>query len=236
MQELSVNISGNERAIIKNTARERFHKTAKNRHPDPNFCENITKQIYLESLEKIRPMIESDTLKYVQHVSNIMELAEYQFPQEYRLSMLANEFSYGFLYDQKYLHAIENENINVPNEFKSPGGKYPLALGAYPDINGNIELSESVIDKIDKYNVKMHNTYTEMEKQLDVILGLIDKCTTTKAFNKHLPQLVSLFPSSVKRKLEAKNAPKDHELSEEELLVADATKNIAAAALFDDED
>lgn len=235
MTELSVNISASERYLIKKVARERFYKTAKNRHPNPDFYEEISKQIYLESLEKLRPLLENDTIGFITHVINPgSRVHSHDFPSDKNVLLLENTDS--FLTEIHSLSDFELTNINIPEEFISPGGKYPVCLGLYADLYGGIDLSLEVREKITSHNEKMDAIFSEMATQLGSVIDLIDKCTTTKAFNKSLPQLTALYPNSVKEKLRKKNAPKEHELTEEEIVIANASKAIAASALFNDKD
>lgn len=234
MAELSVNISQRERAQIKRVAQERFYKSAKNRHPDPDFREKITIQIYMDSLENLRPMIEADTLKYVEHVNRVGQgIRMYDLPEDY--AILELEDSQDFLEKKEELCTFDMEKVVIPSEFKSPDGRYPLCLGAYSNSVGKIDISDYVKKEIFDHNNKMTEIYSQMSAQWKHVKNLIDTCKTTKSFNLHLPQLTALYPRSVIDKLEKKNRVEEHELTEEEQMVADAAKTIAASALFDDD-
>jgi len=251
MQQMSVNIANHERGKIKEEATKRFLKTAQNRHPDPDFIKNLTKKIFYASLEYLRPLINSGDIKYVQHVpiTKISPvIAAHVFPPGHKPQELvdgAANLRNGFIHQRHLLESIEKEDFIIPSEFihvnASGGDMVPMCLKTYGYAEGyspsqEVELSHKLEEEIAEFNELMTSTYSDMNTQLRTLLETIEQCKSTKMFELKLPQLVSLYPKSVKDKLEKKNTPVDRELTNEEQMLANATNSIAAAALFDDED
>lgn len=235
----SVNIPTAERSEIMKKARNLFLKTALTKHPDEKFLTNITKRVFLESLEKLRPLVDSGHIKYVSHI-NIDELSynisNLRFPEGYAIrslisrSNLNNAKLLGFF---STLENIEASEINIPVEFITDR-KIPFVAEEYSNSNrGTIDLSDEVKEEITAFNNKMEEVYTELESQLELLMSTINNCRTTKAFEEALPNLVNLYPQSIVRKLEEKNN-KDVAKTEEEQKLDSAMTTIATAALLGD--
>ena len=148
--------------------------------------------------------------------------------------------NYSFLTEIKNLTDIGIDNWNIPDELKIDGRilvspSENFKINSYNG-SGVYEISDDVKNQITAYNAKMTEIYEPMNQQLRAVLNTVAQCRTTKRFKAELPQLVNLWPDSVKRKHHAKNNEVDDKpKSEKEAMVDEAAKIIAASVLFDED-
>lgn len=236
MNELSVNISGSERDIIKSKAIDLFFKTAKARHPDEDFCKNLTKRVFEDALNKYTEFTKSEIfseLPWVEKYYITTKLARLELPNNLRVLALnaAPGLSNNLLVKNFYLSDIDEKDLVIPLEFEH-NGKTIFPFSNYG--KSKLTLSPEIVCEINEYNSKMEETYSELEKQLRALLAVISECKTTKAFYANLPNLTSLFPKSLQLKIQRKNDTGKKELTEQEKLMQDATNSIATATLLED--
>lgn len=236
MNELSVHISGAERAQISKKAVDLFLKTAKARHPDPTFYTDISKRIYLEALEDIREHLNSPLYKQMYFISKFSfarSISQLKMPNDINILSLCDmdtRFT-KMLFSNNYLNRIEEDDIIIPQDFIH-GDKVLFPFKSYGDFF--LILSPEILNDISDYNAKMLETYNDLSTQLSTLINVINRCKTTKTFYKELPNLTSLFPNSLLNKISKKNDNGTEKLTEEQELMQAATNAIATANLLGD--
>jgi len=230
MTELSVSISTRERYDIKEKASELFNKTAKIKHPNPDFYTDITKQIFLDALSVFDDYLSTPIIKFVSSANKHRlagELSTHYLGNEVFIYSLNTGYS-GLLSKNTTLDRVEFDDMAIPN-------KYVIDDKILLPFKGRTILSEELVEEIDSYNAKMETIYAPLSLQLETLLGVIDECKTTKSFYNKLPNLKSLLPASVLSKIQRKNENgESQEVTEEQQLMIDATNAIATANLLGD--
>lgn len=236
MNELSVNISGAERQQIERKAIDLFIKTAKARHPDPDFYKHITKRIFEDALDNFTPYLESplfEQLNFISTYSLSNEIRRLSLPDNMNILTLCNEnASYSRMLDiNNYLAIVDTDDLIIPSQFIR-NRKILFPFRKFGDTN--LVLSPEIVSEINEYNGQMTELYESLDKQLHALINVISQCKTTKAFYAKLPNLTSLFPNSLKLKVSRKNNTEEIELTDEQKLMQDATNSIATASLLGD--
>jgi len=236
MNELSVNISGAERAQIGRKAVDLFLKTATARHPNKSFYADITKRIYLEALDSMEQYINHPIFPQMRFVSSYSlprHLGQLKLPDDISILNLCDpdERFTKMIFINTYLDKIDIDSIAIPSQFKNND----TVLFPFRYFGENkLTLSTEIKDEINIYNDIMKATYDDLNQQLASLMKVIDRCKTTKMFYKELPNLTSLFPNSLVTKINNKNDTGDIELTEEQQLMRAATNAIATANLLGD--
>lgn len=236
MNELSVNISGSERQRIEQKAIELFLKTAKARHPDEDFYKNISKIIVESVLDKFVQFKESPLYGKMNFTSTFgftNQLSRLYLPNDARIFTLCDDNSRynGMLYSNRSMFNLDLDDLIIPNECKV-NGKILFPFTHYGE--DQIIISTEIQYEINDYNEQMKEIYDPLNKQLLALIAVIQQCKTTKAFYAKLPNLTSLFPESLRIKINRKNDTGTEELTEEQKLMQDATNSIATASLLGD--
>lgn len=236
MSELSVNISESERIQIRDKAVQLFYKTAKARHPNPSFYEDLTKQLFTEAFDDFDQYVGTKVYKHLTFVSKFdinICIGRLIIPDGLNIMELsANETAHSeMLISYNHLSALDLNSYEFPAKHVQ-GRKVLFPFSSFGE--NTLVLSEDTIEEIQEHNAKMHELYDELSVQLETLVSVINRCKTTKMFYTSLPNLTSLFPESVRVKVQRKNKNEQAELTAEQQLMQDATNSIATANLLGD--
>jgi len=236
MTQKSVNIAKHERAFIQKKAMDLFIKTANIRHPDKNFYTKISMDIIQYNWDRIAPdLMDSSLLEQMDYKPHYSYASAISY-----ISLSNDKFIYELFTDNHtYKHMLSKiselhnfgDALIIPSRFKI-NDRYLFPFKSYGE--KRIRLSEELANRIDAFNLKMEETYNEMDDQLKTLLLMISSCKTTKMFEVKLPNLVNLYPKSVLNKIANKNETEDKALTTEEELMQKATNAIATASLLGD--
>jgi len=141
----------------------------------------------------------------------------------------------------RFQNAAANEdNIDIPDKLTK--GYYGVATK--PGLNSDnymfpfsyfganrIMISQELSDEMYEYNEKMLDVYEDMSTHLKHLVNTIQSCKSTKKFESLLPDLTSLYPKSLMRKINNKNEV-DSTLTKSQIQIETATSYIATANLL----
>lgn len=241
MASKSVSINNIERVKIIDQIKTQYAKLAVLKHPNPNFHKELSKTIYKKYLnvmaEKLTPEI-APFIHY-ENVFNFAKAIEELKIADVQIKKLDIEMhsSNNLLSTTRTLAGFEPSEVVIPNIFTNNKKVVPFPFTQWGQSKysaDKIVLDENTLTNIQEYNDQMVKVYSELSAQLDNLLGVIKKCKSTKMFEDKLPNLVSLYPESIHKKLRAKNDKQETELTEEQQSLLDATASLAAAALLED--
>jgi len=237
----SVSINNVERNKIIVQIKKQYAKLALLKHPDPDFTKNLSKDIFKTYILALAKKLTPESVPYIQYenqASFAEAITNLRF-QDITIKKLDTEMRYSneLLVDTDRLTLFEAIEINIPTIFENPKHMIPFPFTTWGHNKYNahkIIVDQETQDSILAYNEQMVTIYSELSKQLDSLLEAVDKCKSTKMFEDKLPNLVSLYPESVHKKIKAKNNV-DTEITPEQQSLLDATASLAAASLLEDE-
>jgi len=241
--EKSVNISRNERSLIRSAARAAFAKTATSKDHNPNFLKDLTKKIINKGYELLDETIPADEAivsrlafgridRISGNISNYQLENELTINRAYAADDDTNSFDHSgsLIIKSQYLLNINMDEVLIPERFKK--GDYAVEpLTQYG--NTIIDLDDSVLEEIEKHNAIIEENLGDLDNSLKALLTVIDECKTTKAFNTKLAAFKNLYPLSLRRKIVDKNEVAEEE-TEEQAILNKANAVIATAALIGD--
>lgn len=237
MSELSVNISQAERSRIVSKAIELIYRTASAKHPDVEFRKNITSKIINYNLSLLDDHLDSPLIPLISYVPSqtfSREVSYIRLPNDLRILELKTPDSHNIsdhsLFERyNNLDQMQFEELNVSEKYMHDRKvMYPFTSFD----NKSIKVPDDLLAEIEEYNLKMEEEYINLGTQLHTLLNTIARCKTTKAFYSSLPDLTSLFPGSLQRKIVAKNTKEPEQLTDEQQALVDATTSIATANLI----
>lgn len=238
----SVSINTKERFSIIEKIKKQYTKLATLKHPNPDFTKNLSKALYKKHIDILAEKVNLDVVPYIKYESVATfsdAIIALKLAKDISLKVLDTQmrFSTDLLTTTHSLTGFESSEIIIPAIFanKKKASPFPFTKWGQSKYNADrLTVDQDTMDSINEYNSQMDSVYSELSTQLDNLISAVEKCKSTKMFEDKLPNLVSLYPASVHKKINEKNDTTNTEITPEQQSLLDATASLAAAALLED--